>query len=344
MEDSKKRIPLWDHLKFFMILLVVIGHFALMFYNISYTCRSVYMFIYSFHMPVLFFVSGIHYSDKNMKQRIAFYLCSGVALKLGLAMCNYLLGNTVSFSLLSEGEIPWFMFVLAHYYILMVVFRGVRTGFVFLMSIILACFIGYDRSVGDYLVISRTIVFYPYFLMGILCKKVPFEKVKENRILFSFVLVPVSAAIIIVWGCACFFHPNIVTTFLHLFKGNYGFSENIFAYGPIARLGCYGVATLIGLAIIMLCPQKPTSHLSKMGTRTIHVYYWHMIVYFVLAKVISFEQLFSYGLIGKLTYFVIGILVCVVISSSRIFEWPLAYVKKAIYYGMPINLTHNSEA
>ena len=49
---DKKRIALWDNLKFILIVSVVIGHFI----NIrdSVTYHSIFIFIYSFHMPLFF--------------------------------------------------------------------------------------------------------------------------------------------------------------------------------------------------------------------------------------------------------------------------------------------------
>lgn len=51
---EKHRTAIWDNAKFLMITLVVIGHFANVFYRESNMCQAIYLFIYAFHIPVLF--------------------------------------------------------------------------------------------------------------------------------------------------------------------------------------------------------------------------------------------------------------------------------------------------
>lgn len=53
------RIALWDNVKFFTIMLVVVGHFADAYSKSSVLLRCVAIFIYTFHMPAFMFVSGL---------------------------------------------------------------------------------------------------------------------------------------------------------------------------------------------------------------------------------------------------------------------------------------------
>ena len=46
------RIALWDNLKFFLVTCVVIGHFADRFTDASNIYDSIFLFIYSFHIPL----------------------------------------------------------------------------------------------------------------------------------------------------------------------------------------------------------------------------------------------------------------------------------------------------
>lgn len=43
-----RRSALWDNIKFVMITLMVVGHFADVFVGRSVTCKSIYLFIYGF--------------------------------------------------------------------------------------------------------------------------------------------------------------------------------------------------------------------------------------------------------------------------------------------------------
>lgn len=56
---NTKRIYKWDNLKCFLIVMVVIGHFVNQYAPISNTMKSLSLFIYSFHMPLFIFLSGL---------------------------------------------------------------------------------------------------------------------------------------------------------------------------------------------------------------------------------------------------------------------------------------------
>ena len=55
----QKRIAKWDNLKLLLIFCVVVGHTIYTFHNTSLLARSLYLFLYSFHMPAFLFVAGL---------------------------------------------------------------------------------------------------------------------------------------------------------------------------------------------------------------------------------------------------------------------------------------------
>lgn len=59
VSKNAKRIYKWDNLKCFLIVMVVIGHFVNQYAPISNTMKSLSLFIYSFHMPLFIFLSGL---------------------------------------------------------------------------------------------------------------------------------------------------------------------------------------------------------------------------------------------------------------------------------------------
>lgn len=69
---GKNRTAIWDNARFIMITLMVIGHFADVFCTESDLCRSIYLFIYAFHMPVLFFISGLFYKNERIVEKVFF--------------------------------------------------------------------------------------------------------------------------------------------------------------------------------------------------------------------------------------------------------------------------------
>ena len=71
MAEAKKHYLYFDYLKFFLIFFVVFGHMIEKYIE-NPVMRAIYFFIYSFHMPVFIFISGMF--AKYDKKRCLRYL------------------------------------------------------------------------------------------------------------------------------------------------------------------------------------------------------------------------------------------------------------------------------
>lgn len=84
---EKNRITYLDNLKGFAIILVILGHIIQMWYDSDFTHNKVWLYIYSFHMPLFMFISGyitgiysnklsiLQFSKKRFIQLIIPLLC-----------------------------------------------------------------------------------------------------------------------------------------------------------------------------------------------------------------------------------------------------------------------------
>ena len=121
------RIFLWDNLKFFLICCVVVGHFVDQHADVSNTYGSIFLFIYSFHIPLFLFISGLFY-------------------KIVSAIIDRLLGNVkAEFILLSGGGISWFMFAIAIYMIIGYLLRNQNKKFIFYFLLCLHVLLGMTK-------------------------------------------------------------------------------------------------------------------------------------------------------------------------------------------------------
>ncbi len=325
---TSPRTALWDNIKFFMIILMVIGHFVDPFTSASSVSKSIFLFIYSFHMPVFIFISGLFYNEENCRKKIVFYACCGFACKICISIVNLIINNSIDFSFLSDAGIPWFMFAIATYQLLMYLFKGINKKFLIAFSLLLACFIGYDKTIGDFLYISRIFVFLPYFLFGTAINQ-------QSVILFikkhyKF-LLPISITIFSLWIYLCFFRLDNVYFLRPLFTGRNPFSDIIVVYGPLYRLLCYLITILTGFSILVITPNCRVPVLSNLGSRTLNVYFWHWPIYLFLVDFIGVNRLFAISALGKVAYLFIAIILSVVLMSVKIFDYPLNIIKKCCF-------------
>ncbi|MBR2651323.1 acyltransferase family protein [bacterium] len=169
---DKNRLYFFDNLKFILITLVVIGHF-LMFSSENEYAKGVFLFIYSFHMPLFVFVTGffakkvIHGDEnKRLNKIIGFFIIYLIYKFIVFLMYNYIYNEEYDFYIFTEYEVPWYLLACVVWIIITYVFKNIKFKYLFIFSIICFLFIGYDNNIVDQLCLSRVIIFYPFYLLG----------------------------------------------------------------------------------------------------------------------------------------------------------------------------------
>lgn len=321
------RIALWDNLKFILITLVVAGHFADQLTDYSSIYSSIYLFIYAFHMPLFIFISGYFHSDRNTTKKVLFYTSLGFLYKIVSFLIDRLNGDSqYIFNLLADSGLAWFMFVLAIYTFALSLLKDQNKKFILIGSIILACFIGYDKSIGDFLYLSRAIIFFPFYLLGTMIKSFDILEFKRKYPLLKVVAL----LIFIAWGILCITKVNTLYGLRYMFSGRHPFPDGIITYGPIIRLACYIISAVLGLSLILLTTSKKIKWISDFGKNTINVYFWHLNLFYIFKSFIDFNSIYSSFSFGFLLYITATIVVTVILST-KIFNFPVNILKKQIF-------------
>ena len=311
MISMEKRIFLFDNLKFFLILTVVIGHFIAYITKSSHMMSGLFLFIYSFHMPFFIYLAGLFHSNHNIKNRCVSFIAIGFSMKILFALCRIVFLHKAFFSLLADPGVPWFMFTMAMFTATSYFLRDFNTSNLFILFTLLACFSGYDKSLGDYLYLSRFIVFYPFYLLGQMTNKEKVLSITQRP-----VLKIIGAICIIGWGILCMTQTGHLSFLLTLFTGKHSFASNeIFAfYGPIYRALCMAITIIAGFCLMCIFPNKKLPFITKAGSRTLQVFFWHYpFIYFLTG--IHADKLLSDSAPGKIIWLLISILLTLLLST-----------------------------
>lgn len=231
--SGSNRLFRYDNVKFLAILMVVVGHFAEPYVDRSHAMKSLWIFIYSFHMPLFIFLTGLF--SKRVIQRPKFpgekiysYIVLFILYKLLLYCTKILCGAKASFSLLSESGIPWFMLSCALFLFFTTLLKKYDSKLVFTFVVFGACLAGYSEKIGDFLCLSRTIVYYPFFLLGYYLEIEALEAVIHNK----FVQL-LSLTCLLSLAVVCFFCTDNIYPLRPLFMGRNPFSK--LSYPPMGR-------------------------------------------------------------------------------------------------------------
>ena len=322
------RIALWDNLKFFLVTCVVIGHFVDQFTGLSNIYDSIFLFIYSFHIPLFIFIAGLMFKNKNITAKAIFFISIGFSYKIVSAIVERLLGTVkVEFFLLWDGGLSWFMFALAAYIVILKIIEKQNKEYILMFSIVLACFVGYDPGIGDFLYLSRIIIFFPFFLSGVLLQNFDIVGLKTKESKYKFL----AGLIIVIWLGLCVFELDIFYRLRYLFTGRNPFFPQIMSYAPLARLASYTISFGMCFALIMLMPNRRMFVITDMGENSINVYFWHMHIYYILNKVFNISNVFNYGVSGKLAFLLMAVLLSMILSH-KIFSFPIRQIREQIFF------------
>lgn len=272
----QKRVALWDNLKLFLIFLVVLGHLTIQYFSKSQMFGTMTMAIYTFHMPTFIFVSGlfskraINSDTPPIKKSIGFLLIY-IFLRIANYAANIVFGVKCAFDFFTVKDIPWYMLAMAIWYMLTHAIRNTDTKYVFIISIIIACFAGYMTGDADFLCILRVVTFYPFFYAGYTLDRQRVEEItgkKASRIASAVIF----ASFILI--CTLTFYQSSFLFPLLSCRRKYSSLGELAAWGCLLRLAYFVIAGVLVFAVISLCPRKEFAF-SKYGRRTLQIYFYH---------------------------------------------------------------------
>lgn len=315
----KERVALWDNVKLLLMITVVVGHLIDNDISNSHLFRSGFIFIYSFHMPLFIFVSGLFHKNKNIKEKAVSYFSIYFVLKICFFVLKMITHQKLKFELFSESGLPWFLFATAVYIIITYLLRDFDKKYILVLSVILGLFCGYDKNIGDFLALSRIIVFYPFYLLGTMVSKEKIESLAKK--------LPVKAlagAVILAWGSVCFFLTDKVYLLRPLLTGRNPFNARFIDYGFLYRAGVYAVAVVIGLCFILITPTVKIGKITNIGQKTLQIYFWHKLIVDFAVAVGVFEFFSTQGWL-RLVWALLGVPLTLILSLN-IFKYPVNYL------------------
>lgn len=328
------RIYKFDNLKFLLILLVVIGHFCDLYINDYVVLKKIFIFVYAFHMPLFIFVTGLFqkkissYKEIPYK-KILFYIGLMYFMKITIFLVSKKYNLGYNFEMFSGSEVYWYLGAIIIYNLLISITNKINYIYLFVFSIIIGLFVGYDNSIGDYLYLSRVIVFFPFYLLGYF-----FSDNRELilRLSSSLGVKIISFLIISLFFYWCFNDINYIYKYRMLFTGRNAYSLiDSFVCSYKHRLFTYFISFVVGSSIFCIVPSRKIKIISNLGKNTLQVYVLHQPIVFLLKGVGFFELL--RGEFGN--YFIyVYLLIAIILTcflSIRKFRLLFNYIQRKMF-------------
>lgn len=310
---------------------MVIGHFIDFTVANSDAMKSIFLFIYSFHMPLFIFLSGLFCKNtiddgRKTAVRVVFFFILYILMKLLAFLVNIIFDQEAYFQLFTEGGAPWYLFAMAAFYAIGYSVRNVNRKALIAFSLALAVFVGYDDNIGDRFVLLRIFVFMPFFIAGW-----SIDREKLQQFMNQKLVRIVGAVCCIVFAIACVVLVDYVYEARFLFSGrhNYAAFQQFAPYGPILRLAGYVVSGVMCFAVMAVIPQRRIPVVSVIGQRTLGIYFFHRPILSVLIYSGALESVYSiFGVEVGICIWIFMAVVLTLILALPIFNKAVNFEKR----------------
>lgn len=315
----KQRIYKLDNFRAVLIILVVFGH-ACQFLTFPQNLTG-FKLIYTFHMPAFVFLTGICSKPGDPKKVVRrFLLPYAVFQVIFYFFLKLFIDPETTFSLITPIRHLWYLLSVAIWKSLLPLFdtgdRKKQLLFVCL-SFAAALAVGFLTEFGKVLSLSRTVLFFPFFLIGYylkdlltdpkgICTKAPAK------------FIALAAAVIYILVILLLKKQLPANTLFGIMP--YSPGKHGFGWRALTLL----LASLITGALFILMPEKKVPLLSTLGTRTMPVFLFHMFVMLYLnhyADSVPHQLWFALAVSAA----------CVIVFAQKPFVWlasPLTELQK----------------
>ncbi len=278
----------FDNMKAYLIFMVVLGHMISGFFGDGSGGKSImYIWIFSFHMPVFIFASGYFASTntkKTLSRLLPLYLVFQmvqIIIKFAYAYSTNPDTAVFEFQLFKPEWTLWYLMALILYSLLTPILdtdnrkKQIRN---IVLAIAAGLLIGFTPYTDNFLAISRMVTFLPFFLLGYYGKKnqgfltVFADTCKHGKTkLLPYRIIGVGGAI-------------AITALIIASSGavNAKWFFGTLAYGDVFTIWCKVFTYLISFAwlviIVFLTPAKRIPLVDKIGQNTLGIYLFHTAV------------------------------------------------------------------
>ncbi|HDS3387575.1 TPA: acyltransferase family protein [Proteus mirabilis] len=309
-----------DSIKGVLIFLVVFGHFLESMIGWKGNNSSALLHvIYSFHMPFFILISGYFFSVNNFNKKFLGVLFVYIIYQT-IYTLPAIINGTLSYRYFYEPN--WIMWFLMSTLFWMSITKFIKniTLPVIIVSIICSLLVSMCHIDGHILSYMRTIVFYPFFIIGLYLKQrnIGVDSVSRLRV------IPLILIFILFTSIFLYFDVDKWVLFGLYSYNDAGYTD---VEGVLLRSLVFSYSALIIILLSRII--KESNILSYIGERSLSIYLTHGIIVIVLNKFIHLnDSVTSVILVLLLSIAVTFVLSLNIIEKCNRYIYSLGFIKK----------------
>ena len=307
----------FDVLKGILIFLVVLGHLLGEYKNNS-LILIVWRCIYLFHMPAFIFISGYFYKENSKK---SFEQC---LMPLFVFQILYELFHIFYYKQISSYTISltpyWTLWYLLSLFFWRQLYASVKKcKLILFFSLIISILSGISNEIGYSLSVSRTIVFFPFFVLGVKVKEYSLVKQTYN-FMEKFLAFCACIFILFIFILKCNFVPD------KLLNGSYSYSSmEIHAIrGGGYRCLVFLFSSLLIYSLIIHMPAKKniiSTSFAYLGRNSLIIFLLHGFLVRIIELFPFMKEMLQFnGFIILFIMLIFTILICLITSLPPVVQ------------------------
>lgn len=300
--------------RFALILLVVLGNLLMPLVDRFAEAKAVIDWIFTFHIPVFVLVTGYFsrgfWGHKEAPLHVAKIAWQYLLFQSLYSLADYYFFRTpdTAYSFWAPYWMLWFLFSHLGWKLLLLPFRKLRHPM--LAAILLGVLVGYLPVDGTWLSLSRTLVFFPFFLAG--------YSIHPGKLLRLAEQLPVRiAAAGMLIALYLVFAGGMLQLDLGWLLGSrtFGTLQHNEWYAGLFRLGVYALEGAAALAFLLLQTGRKGLN-TEWGTRTLYVFLLHGSIIKLLTMAGLYEWIQEPAQLIALM--MLGMLLTILLSQRRV--------------------------
>ena len=314
-----KRIAYFDNAKGILIIFIILAHVLSLcskYYNYS---DDFFKFAALFMLQCFFFISAYFQSKsktprkKRVLKLLKTYLLWQTIITIYYAFVLQIIDFNVNYFV--PRYTLWFLITMIFYNIAEIILEKISYKVMIPLSFVAGLLIEFIPIIGATLSLSRTFVFFPFYVLGYYAKDLKLlSKIKTKRVKTVTIILSIIILIIILN------YNNILS--IKILKGKYNYFDIdnvniILACGE--RLLFYIVSIIVSIAFLNLVPKKE-SMLTTLGRNTLYIYLTQGMI---LKTFVTEKILLDNRVVGTLLLFLCAFLLTIIFTKiiNRINEY-----------------------
>lgn len=239
-----------DFLKYFLIWMVVLGHFINFYQRTAGPISGLYQCIYTFHMPLFVFISGYFSKHLNTyrKKNIDTLLYPFIVFQFLNILYAYIIPiEPLKDNFFYPYHQNWYLIALFWWRTITPYKQFFKDYVVIVSAIVISLGVGYCSDWGNFLGLYKTAYFLPFFILGTYCDNL--SELLNKLLRYKYVWISLFIVIMITIMCLSF-NDKAVLIMNYGFKANDGY-EGVW-YGFYARTISMGVSFLSCCSVLVL--------------------------------------------------------------------------------------------